>query len=353
MKKICIVTVYNSENCGSFLQAYALKKKIESLGYDVYFYKRNTKGTSLSLCETLKFVLKKILKGNFVAGINQLKKHIFFKQNSKQFRTIDKNSTEFNNISCFVIGSDTIWNFDNKSFYNNRKVYTGELFPKKKITYAASAGNTNINTFTDNKDIIKSLNKLDCISVRDDYTKKIIDKVLNKDVEIVVDPTLLLTKEDFIKIENNHNDKDFILIYFFGKIPEKTKNDIISLSKKYNKKIFSFGESLSWCDKSIIYNPYDLLYYFHNADFIITNTFHGTIFSIIYEKKFADYGLGKKKVEDLLEKFELKKQLVTKDNLYNLYNDNIDYKRVKRTIKKYSELSTEYLIRELGDTNEK
>ena len=87
----------------------------------------------------------------------------------------------FNDIDCFILGSDTIWNLDNKYFASNYKRYFGGIFGDKKvITYVASVGNTPLETFKEYSDIPNMLEKISHISVRDEDTYHIVKNLCNK-----------------------------------------------------------------------------------------------------------------------------------------------------------------------------
>ena len=196
--KICIVTVYNELNSGSFWQAIALKSSLEKLGNKVVFLKRK----SIKI-EVIKIILKKIMKGKFKEIRTQF--NIF-----KEFRNIQKTTFEtiankkkyFKDIDYFILGSDTIWNLETKYFLRNYKKYFGGIFKGKKVfSYAASVGNTTLKTIKKHKDIPLMLNKMVDISVRDEPTYNIVKEISNRNVKIVCDPTLLLSKEDYQKIE--------------------------------------------------------------------------------------------------------------------------------------------------------
>ena len=348
--KICIITVYNSENCGSFLQAYALKTKLESLGHTVTFLKRDVKGTSHSASKHLTESLKRFLKARFWEMRGEWIRYNNFNKAVREFKITDEASAK-NGIDCFIIGSDTIWNFSNSYFYDKRRTYLGIDFTENKvISYAASVANTEYSVLSEDDVIKKGLNSLDSISVRDEYTKTIVDRLTGRNVPIVVDPTLLLDVSDYRKIQAEDSCKDYILIYCFGKMSKVRKNKILEIKKKTGKKIVSFGEYYSWADKNIVYDPFRFLYFFDNAYAVLTNTFHGTIFSIIYHKKFVEFGVNKKKIVNLLDELGLSAQLCdSDDNIEKILNQEIDYNEIEKKLADMKLKSMEYLLGSLGE----
>lgn len=343
--EICIITVYNSENCGSFLQAYSLMKVLEDAGYDVFFLKREKKGLNRNMIKHSRESAKKLLKGDVWSAKAEWSKFLAFAEAQKKFIVFDEKSRMFRDTKTIIIGSDTIWNFASKFFYEKKELYLGTKFKEKNIiTYAASISNTSYDMILKDMDIVEGIKNIKHVSVRDNYTKQLVDGIRDENVPLVADPTLLLTKEHFIKLKRNINDSRYILIYHFGKIVEKKKENILKLKAQTGKQIISFGEHISWADKNVVYDPFAFLGYFHNADFIITNTFHGTIFSVLYEKKFADYGADKQKVKNLLEQLELQCCICDETTeLSSLMNTEIDYDRVNEKIDMLRQTSLQYL----------
>ena len=116
------------------------------------------------------------------------------------------------------------------------------------------------------------------------------------------------------------------------------------MKSKYGYKVISFGEHRAWCDKTICYDPFAFISYFKNASFVVTDTFHGTIFSILYEKNFAEYGKNKKKITDLLFKFGLESRIKTDNvSLCEIYEDQIDYKNINKLVEMFRSESMSYL----------
>lgn len=349
---ICIVTVYNSENCGSFLQAFALYDYLKKSGHTVYFLKRDTKGTSHSLKPHFEESIKRILKLKFKALIAEWQRYASFSEAQKIFPTISRDSAEYKSVDCFIIGSDTIWNLDNRYFTDNSKTYFGvNLGNKKIISYAASVANTAEQKFINNQTAAKGIAKMADISVRDISTYNVVKNIFGIESEIVCDPTLLLNKDEY---NNLIKDKEPfpnspILIYYFGNLPESTVKQIKALKNETGKKIISFGQVRKWCDINLPYDPYLFIQCYRDCSFVITNTYHGTIFSLIYEKNFADYGQNKKKVKFLLDSLGAENAFADdNDDLIIYYKNDLDYKVINKKIEEQKNISTEFLKRNLN-----
>ena len=156
-----------------------------------------------------------------------------------------------------------------------------------------------------------------------------------------------------IKIKYN-----YILIYSYdGRIKsEKEINSIQLFAKKNNLKIISAGLYQSWCDKNISASPFELLSYVRNAKYVVTDTFHGTVFSIKYNKQFATLirGSNKQKLSDLLMRFGLEsRKVLNVDFLSDILEQKIDYEPINNFIYKQNENSISYLNDNINNYNER
>lgn len=311
---ISIITVYNSENSGSYFQAYALAEFLKKEGHIPYFYKRETKGTSHDFQFILGGAIKRLFGGRFHEAARKVKRYYYFQKAQKKFKVIDTTSAEWKSIDCCVIGSDTLWDFDSAYFRKNREVFLGTKFPDKKmITYAISIGNTPLSCFQNDELISNGMNNLDSISVRDEKTKNVVKEITGKDATIVLDPTFLLDIEEYYSLEKKIDYSDYILLYCFETIRQEQIQSLLKLKETEGLKIISFGRIRKWADFTVNADPEKFLSCFHNAKYVITDTFHGTIFSIIYKKRFAVLTDEKNKVNDLLNRLDLADRISTDD----------------------------------------
>lgn len=352
--KIAIVTVYNTENCGSFLQSYALKNALEKLGHEVCFLYRDLTGTDNTFNSHIRLGLVKCAKFKFAAALNFWKRYFNFKAINKNQPVVYRDTALFDDIDCFVLGSDTIWNFDSKYFYANKNTYTGLNLPDvKKITYAVSAANTGCEIFENDSDIREGIKSLDAISVRDNSTKAIVEKITGKSPTVVCDPTLLIEEKDYNSLMAEGSvktDKKYILLYYFSDMSDLQKKHISELKKETGCKIVSFGEYRSWCDINPAYDPKTFLLYMKNADFVVTNTFHGTIFSVLFHKRFVDYGGKKLKISNLLNQLGLQDTIVDDStSLVEKYKKNLNYEQAEEVINQLRQQSLNYLYESLGE----
>ncbi len=340
--KVCIVTLYKTLNCGSYYQAYALRKKIEEYGHEVFF---------LDVNYTLKVRIKsklRTIKKILSRDNDEVKRYI------EQNRRFIKKQQEFNSIKykhamkdidCFVLGSDTIWNLDSKNLTHLRKfLWGGAFYGKAVISYAASVANTKKERIEKYPELINYLNNCQFLSVRDFYTYDIIKQFTEKNIAIVCDPTLLLRKNDFFNKVSQKFEFKYIFLYLFEDLNDEQICKLKKFAKDKNLQIVSGTEKIKWCDIHTHNEPKDFINYMFNADFVITDTFHGTIFSSNFEKKFVSINRNKNKVNNYLKEITLENRLINnKDDIIRKLIDNIDYEKVNKKIESMRKNSESYL----------
>ena len=339
--KICIVTLYKTINSGSYLQAYALKKHLESLGNEVYM---------LKIDYALKNRIKKIINYPKVLindGINEFKLHC---ETNKRFNKMQKEldlisyNDAINKIDVFIFGSDTIWNIDSSNILKLRDTVFGMKFKnKKKISYAASFANSKLEKINVYSDIINGLDDFYKISVRDEYSFEIIKKISKNKPILVCDPTILLDKDNYDILISKKESNKYIFTYLFENLSESQINQIKLFAKNKNLKIISGTKKFNWCDKRISNSPDSFLSYVSGAEYVITDTFHGTIFSTIFNKNYVVINRDKKKVNDFLNRCDLTNRLVTDDDVVKKFNNEIDYKRINNVLSEYRKKSINFI----------
>ncbi len=346
--RVCIVTVYNSENCGSVLQAYALGAKLRELGCEVKYLKRGKKGTGASAVSVMKVIAKSLITFNFGNISLKLKFHHQCRIDEKIFDTIGVQ--EMDGIDFVILGSDTIWQLENDYFCRNMTKYWGLNFSCDNIlSYAPSVDGTLVESFLDDERVRNALESMQAISVRDEYSRQVLSNVTSKPIELVCDPTLLHKCEFYRGIQRECNINDFILLYAFRNFCSKAQIDeIISFARKTGKKLVSFGVYRKWCDICVPFDSFAMPAYFEKADYVITNTFHGTVFSILYLKRFADFALNSCKVKELLTQFELEGHMVdASKNVQDVLEKQVNSKLLEKRIDSIRNSSIEYLKKNL------
>lgn len=343
-KKIGIVTI-QSMNFGNRLQNYALQEVLEGLGFDVYSIKRYNELLPLKkvLLGRIKVLLQYCTKSK-IYNFNAFNRNIKF---SKWAVGVNKYESEIvQDFDYFITGSDQVWNPYFKSvgtcdllcFANN----------SQRISYAASFG---IETFPTDK-IEKwgsELNKFKEISVREEEGKAIVERISSKSAQIVLDPTLLLNKEQWKKVEvkpSKMPGKPYCFVYSLKEKNEAFKFKLEELSKRYvivdilQKNRFGIAPRLG---------PGEFVYLIHHADCILTDSFHATVFSIIFNKKVFTYARSgmdmSSRIKSLAKLVGLNKNF---DNNKTFYIDpEQDSDTIWPNLEKHQNLSKSFLMRAL------
>ena len=200
---IGIITVFYSENYGSVLQSFALRKYISNQGLEAVYVNTRNKYSSHSIKRTLMSSGFKVMHGDIKNSILMLKKYKNFHQTLTLLPSVEINDDHLN---LLIVGSDTVWDVDSKYFLESQDVFWPIVNPTKLkvISYAASVANSKPERLKKLSYPIKCLNQLDAISVRDQYSYDVVTSVTDKFVSIVCDPTLLLKMEDYQDLLSSH-----------------------------------------------------------------------------------------------------------------------------------------------------
>lgn len=298
--RIGILTLHKACNFGAALQVYALQKtlldnrfNVSVINYhniDIYRYHDYH---ILSDRYHIKTTLGKILryrynKKVFLKFESFQKKHLILSPVCKTLPELKEVESHYSAIIC---GSDQVWN--PKAIFNDFDAFLLGTVSCKKIAYAASAGSVSLwekhlQRYWD------LLHRFDAISVREADMLQPVENLSQKKVSLVCDPTLLLDCEDWIKIENKdpikNLDDGYILVYFLGS-NEVVVKAALELQKKTNLPIVSIGRRIKGSYRPAV-GPDGFLTLFHHASYVLTSSFHGTVFAIQYQKPFLVFGNG-------------------------------------------------------------
>lgn len=344
--KLCIVTVYDSLNSGSYWQAFALGQLLKTIGHDVYYYRRVKKGASSSKTRQLKKTLSFVLHGRIRDAKEFRKKISRFKAYAENFTIIDKSNKDFGSIDYFILGSDTIWNMDSKYFLNCKSVFWGDIFKQNHIiSYAGSLANTDIKKLVPQSEYTNSLERWKSISVRDEYTKDVFSKLTDKEIKVVCDPTLLLESNDYKAIHKPISG-DYIFVYLFNALTARQNRELRAFANARKLKIIcgTYRNVVSGYDDFIINEPGSFMGHMLGAKYVITDTFHGTIFSANLQKNFVAINRNKKKVNGFLERTGLEDRLLSEEqSISELLEKNVDFSHANKIIKSIRDDSIAFL----------
>lgn len=365
--KICILSMQKIENYGSVLQAYGLKKTIESFGNEVTFIDMKyieednelLDGYQMSFIETGKsgFSFSKInryLVNRIKNKIKEKNLPIVFNKFRKEYLEIDKKTDHYD--FC-VIGSDEVFNCLNAGEWG----FTSQLFgnvPEADniITYAASCGATTYDKLPSkvDKKIRQTFKKIIGFSVRDKNTKEFVSHLVNCDISENIDPVLLYNYDNEVEAAKYVNvPKNYCIIYAYSNRFQKKEEykAILSFCKRNGLTPIALCGQQFWCSKFITCGPFECLKLFKNADFVITDTFHGTIFSSKYANKFAVVirDSNKNKLSDLVKRIGISDHVLNNiSDLDRLYNMKKDQNKINKFLADEQAKSIEYLRKYLG-----
>ena len=369
MKKIGIMTFHASYNCGSILQGMALQNILQNKfnkESEIIDFSNEGQQKVYSVMYkklTLKNIAKNIL---CIPGIKMIKKHYeeYEKYIRSHFVLSEKSYSKESelhgiekNYSMLIAGSDQIWN--TKCDDADPAYFLSFAKNIKKIAYAPSLGATNILEIENAEEYKKYLDDFNYLSAREHNGKKWLEELTDRNVELVLDPTLLLTKEEWEKyIEKDIGIKgDFI---FYNAISyNKENNEKIQEKKKKNNLKVIIIDAKQWYIKRLYKyknfvlsdytGPNAFLYLMKNSKYVITTSLHGAAFSSIFNKQFAYVNRKKHNPADdraksmltLLNALDRFKHI--DDINIELLNTPIDYKKIEEDKKVLKEKSLKYL----------
>lgn len=356
--KIAVITLPLLNNYGGNLQAFAMMRLLKNLGHQPVFL-------NLQLTHSLEFWVKFIIKKYFLFFINKYKNPFFLNRKKCMKRFIDdfiilqskkicsqnellyffKNS----NLDACIVGSDQV--FSSIGVLGFRDIYSLGFLSDNiiKLSYAASFGGDkykggNINFHSQN------LKKFKAISVREKSGVKICKEIFGVGAKHVLDPTMMLEASEykslFADIKNSKTNGK-IFVYILDKNKEKT-DAIKKFAKDKNLEVYEINDGNSSQDAISIEEWLKNIY---DADIIVTDSFHGCVFSILFNKQFYAFVNKERGVDrfySLFEMFDLNDRVV---NDAKFSPKEIDYKKVDEILKNQKEYSKEFLISNLESNN--
>lgn len=369
---VAILSMQHVNNFGSVLQAYALSKIIQSFECNVSFLdiKRIDEDYKL-LGDCTNRYSGETEKNGFISKVRKLASHpinridhkykerkqdYFFEEFRKK-NLLSSNSKE--KIDLCVIGSDEVFNCLNAGYWG----FSSQLFGNVQecnriITYAASCGATLYNDVPEIvlQRISESFDRVSGFSVRDKNTYDFVSKLSHKTIMEHLDPVLIYDFEKEIEQVDMPNLPDNYCVIYSYRNRINDKREIRSVSefcKKNNLIPVSIGAPQYWTKEYIPCSPFECLKIFRNAPFVITDTFHGTIFSYKYSNKFAiirresNYN----KLTDLVNRLNLKDYLIENNSIDWIYK-NCNHKQcIDHSVDHERERTISYLSGYLSNLN--
>lgn len=379
-KRIGIITHYHmSKNYGGNLQAYAMVSFLNKRGYEaeqISYFMDEPQAINVSFIARLKHKAHKIkqkIKGVF----NEIedKKHNILKRQAKASKDFNQNiphsQAVYDDLSitnciedydCFITGSDQVWNLD---CYHSP--YFLDFVPptKIKLSYAASLAKDFLTE--SQKDIFrKSLSDYKAVSVREKNAEKLLKGILPVEIQTVVDPTLLLTREEWDEVCSDcMMEEKYVFCYFLGENREERKL-AEQFARLHHLKVVAIPHigGIKWMDRKFgdlrLYDvsPQQFISLIKHAEYVFTDSFHAVVFSNIYQKQYFVFNRNKKgamasRIVDITqlfhqeERFCADKERETIEYLTSL--SNIDYTKNNDDFERLKEQSISYLENNLKD----
>lgn len=334
MNKVAILTLNGYFNYGNRLQNHALQEVLKSIGFEAetVINGNEPKGNrNYTLVERIDNLIKKSPREIFdrleyktwakrnkdeIKESEEIRTKVFKKFTYDYIKETDYTISD-NNIpkdlsdrySYFVTGSDQVWNPD--YIYGSSIYFLTFAEKHKRIAYAPSFGVSEIKP--EYKEKYKEwISEIPWLSVREDDGARIIKELTGRDAPVLVDPTLLLTKEKWLSIAKEAQNKpkgNYLLTYFLGGIPPKYKKQIKKIAKVNNLEVINLADIRD--KETYRTGPSEFIDYINSCSVFCTDSFHGAVFSILFEKPFIVYErMGStlsmfSRIETLLKKFKL------------------------------------------------
>lgn len=364
--RIGILTFHKAHNFGAVLQCYATQEALKSMGFtvEVIDYQPKYLISPYKIFNIKRFKTKKplLLVRRIIVEILLLKDRIARYNNFERFindrlqlsKPIIGNNIP-SNYDAYVLGSDQIWNPIITNGFD--KVFFG-AFPKDSpdtpvISYAASMETTSLNE-ADKKYYTSALNNFTAISVRESQLAELLAPITPKPIECVLDPSLLVSRSIWDKLCTPNQYGKYILIY-----QVRRTNNIYriahQIAKERNCKVIEIPAFLQYKRKSKRqaeeykeYAPEQFISMIRNAECIVTSSFHGTSFSIIFNKPFYTIEIGDNadtRSKSLLTSLNLLERMIPQDG--NITFTPIDFTEANQKLNSLRISSMEFLKKSL------
>lgn len=352
--KIGLLTVPFNNNYGGFLQAFALKTYLEAKGHRVTIINRRRDYERKGLVKKIKTDIKRIIK--FILGYRTTDLSLYTKKFvdeylspiTKKIYTIN-GLKKFADFDFYIVGSDQVWRY--KYATTSIANYYFDFLKgtnKPRISYAASFG-VSYNEY-DKENIEKCsvlLKEFKALSVRESSGIKLLTDIFSvkSDIYHVLDPTMLIDKNIYVELAKKYsesNDNHYICTYVLDKTEDK-RNLIDKISKEKNLQVMNI-DAQTENNKSVIEPVEKWLSCILNSSYVVTDSFHGMVFSIIFNKPFTVYinkDRGVERFKSLLSLLNIESCMI--DNSISYKSLNFDWDSINNLLNTYRKKSEDFL----------
>ena len=368
--KIGIIALELRYNFGGILQAYALQKVLRNLGHDVIhvdkimevslgpWYKKYPIYIKRSICKYIlgkNIIIKADIEQNRISNAIAKNTDLFIGKYIRKIRIKDFSNFKEEDFDVIIVGSDQVWR--PKYFFSkieNAYLDFAKEWKIKRIAYAASFGTEEWEyTEEQTNNCATLLKKFNAVSVRESSAVHLCNDNFGVKAEHVLDPTMLLSKEDYIKLFKDYNaaQSDGNLFCYILDEGEEKKSIIDCVAKEKVLKPFyvnsRYDDHNAPLEERIQQPVEKWLRAFYDAEFVITDSFHACVFSIIFNKPFIVYGnreRGLARFNSLLSIFGLEERIVlTKEEATKAISEPINWKKVNESHREWKEKSMSFL----------
>lgn len=358
-RKIAIVSMQKVINYGSVLQAYALKQMLYNAGANNVEFIDIEEGRHVQEYKHKGLIGRLLHRKPFTHPIRFIKDLLFSKRYHNSVKAgwgwlgINAKSAKSDDCDMVVIGSDEVFNVCQPTSWGFSPQLYGHIHgPKRVISYAGSFGNTTLDDLKRlgiDSDIASYMSEMHAISVRDHNSRFIVESLVSQPVLNHIDPVLAYGYKHEISQFKGTDKGNYIVIYsYHNRISDRKEISAIrNFAKSTGLKLVSVMCRYAWCDKCAdVKSPLHVLEIFKNAAYVITDTFHGTIFSIITHSKFATLirPSNRNKLTSLLKDATLETRAVdSPQHLSTILLTDIDYISVEEALSPLRINAEEYL----------
>lgn len=363
MNKVYTLTLTNTENYGALLQAFALKKYISTIGYDCsvidYFNPLMSQSQATGWRRYRSIIWRKTFAKLFRNKERQdrtlLFKKDYLEQNGHCYSSAEELKCLNSNAYAFIVGSDQVWNPRVNAEDN---AYFLDFSDKKKVAYAASFGTNSIpeSYLQRNREL---LSRFSAISIRESSGVSLLDQIIGIKAELVCDPVFLLDCDEWVQNLQltPPEEQNYVLCYVMPgdkDVVHKILEVACDLAARSGLKVVVLGEkSYKRGNEKIAYDhscgPKEFMSKLICAKYVVTNSFHGTAFSIIFKKNFYTVMKREKigrntRIDNLLEKVDLKSRVIYSDDALGcIGTDVLDYSQSVTPLNVYIDHSKDFL----------
>lgn len=353
--RIGLITFHASYNFGSALQAYAMQTAISSLGHEgevVDYLSRNQKQygllSPLHPRRNLRFLKN---PSGYLSRRSSfrsfLEKHLHLTESRYSYKDEARLTELQRDYDCFVCGSDQIWNLDCtrgvvEPFFLS---FAGD---RRRIAYAPSLAHASFKPeYFDKEKVAKLLADFDFLSVREEGTLPLFQPLVEKPINVVLDPTLLLDADDYEPVLSEPSvEEGYIFMYLLRKCPELV-DSTIAMARETGKTVVYVSENTLPISNGINLfgiGPSEFLTLIANADIVLANSFHAMAFSVLFHKNFRVFATDNSgaRMRELLGNLDIGERCATRDDSSAIAE--VDWGVVDDNLARLRKHSFDYLI---------